>query len=84
MNFRDAIATFLSEEFAPDIPPEEFDENLNLVEFGIIDSLGVLKLVAYLESDFGIVVQPEELSVDLFSSLGEISRFVERKSEAVR
>ncbi|QCT20306.1 acyl carrier protein [Jejubacter calystegiae] len=84
MNFKATIATFLSEEFAPDIPPEEFDENLNLVDFGIIDSLGVLKLVAYLESDFGIVVQPEELSVDLFSSLGEISRFVDRKLEAVR
>ncbi|MDF7679145.1 acyl carrier protein [Enterobacteriaceae bacterium ESL0689] len=79
MNVKAIIAQFLSEEFAPDIQPEEFAENMNLVDFGIIDSLGVLKLVAWLESDFGIVVQPEELNVELFSSLGAITEFVESK-----
>ncbi len=79
MNVKATIANFLSEEFAPDIKPEEFDENLNLVDFGIIDSLGVLKLVAWLESDFGIVVQPEELNVDQFSSLVAIKGFVNNK-----
>ena len=49
------------------------------MDFGIIDSLGVLKLVAWLESDFGIVVQPEELNVDQFSSLGAIAGFVDGK-----
>ncbi|ALQ47397.1 acyl carrier protein [Raoultella ornithinolytica] len=79
MNVKAIIARFLNEEFAPDIQPEEFDENMNLVDFGIIDSLGVLKLVAWLESDFGIVVQPEELNVDQFSSLGAIAGFVDGK-----
>lgn len=79
MNVKAIIARFLHEEFAPDIQPEEFEENMNLVDFGIIDSLGVLKLVAWLESDFGIVVQPEELNVDRFSSLGAIAGFVDGK-----
>lgn len=83
MNVKAIIARFLNEEFAPDIKPEEFDENMNLVDFGIIDSLGVLKLVAWLESDFGIVVQPEELNVERFSSLGAIAGFIDNKLKRV-
>lgn len=79
MNVKTTIANFLSEEFAPDIKAEEFDDSMNLVDFGIIDSLGVLKLVAWLESDFGIVVQPEELNVEQFSSLKVITEFVDSK-----
>jgi acyl carrier protein len=79
MNVKTTIANFLSEEFAPDIKAEEFDDSMNLVDFGIIDSLGVLKLVAWLESDFGIVVQPEELNVEQFSSLKVITEFVDNK-----
>ncbi|MEL4013082.1 acyl carrier protein [Dryocola clanedunensis] len=79
MNIKAIVARFLSEEFAPDIKADEFDENMNLVDFGIIDSLGVLKLVAWLESDFDIVIQPEELNVEQFSTLGVITRFVDGK-----
>ncbi|CAK9884177.1 MAG: D-alanine--poly(phosphoribitol) ligase subunit 2 [Candidatus Erwinia impunctatus] len=82
MNVKAIIASFLSEEFAPDIKAEEFDASMNLVDFGIIDSLGVLKLVAWLESDFGIVVQPEELNVEQFSSLAAIAEFVDCKLAA--
>ena len=32
MNVKAIIARFLNEEFAPDIQPEEFDENMNLVD----------------------------------------------------
>lgn len=79
MAIKATVARFLSEEFAPDIKADEFDENMNLVDFGIIDSLGVLKLVAWLESDFDIVIQPEELNVEQFSTLGVITQFVEDK-----
>ena len=37
-----------------------------------IDSLGVIRLVAFLESDLGIRVEDEELMVDNFATLWQI------------
>jgi len=46
---------------------------------GIIDSTGVLELVAFVESQFGIAVQDEEMIPDNFDSLSKLARYVERK-----
>jgi acyl carrier protein len=46
---------------------------------GIIDSTGVLELVAYVETHFGISVADEEMIPDNFDSLEKLVRYVERK-----
>lgn len=51
----------------------------NLLESGIIDSLGILDLVSFLEQRFAIVVADEELTPDNFQSLDQLTIFVERK-----
>ena len=48
-----------------------------------IDSLGLIRLVAFLESDLGIRVEDDELLVDIFVSLGAIAKLLESKSPAV-
>ena len=54
-----------------------------LLEEGIIDSLGVLDLVAFLESEFSIQVLDEELLPENFQSIEGIAGFIERKSKSV-
>jgi acyl carrier protein len=54
-----------------------------LLEEGIIDSLGVLDLVAFLESEFSIQVLDEELLPENFRSIEGIAGFIERKSKSV-
>jgi len=46
---------------------------------GIIDSTGVLELVAFVESQFRIAVQDEEMIPENFDSLSKLTRYVERK-----
>jgi len=50
---------------------------------GIIDSTGVLELVAYVETQFGISVEDEEMIPDNFDSLEKLTRYVERKRRGV-
>ena len=51
----------------------------SLMEKGIIDSTGVLELVAFLESNFGFQVEDEELTPDNLDSIEQIAGYIDRK-----
>ncbi|KQR12206.1 acyl carrier protein [Cellulomonas sp. Leaf334] len=44
-----------------------------------LDSLGVLEVVTRLESHFGITIDDEEFSGEIFETLGSLAQFVEGK-----
>lgn len=50
-----------------------------LLENGIIDSLGMLDLVSALEKDFGISISDEELVPENFQTVADIAAFVATK-----
>lgn len=54
-----------------------------LLDKGIIDSTGILELVAFLEDNFNIVVKDDELIQDNFSSLTAINKYLESKFNSV-
>lgn len=56
-----------------------FAYETSLMEAGIMDSTGVLELVAFLENEFGINVEDEELIPENLDSLDALSRYVARK-----
>ncbi|WP_349360662.1 acyl carrier protein [Stappia sp.] len=74
------VREFITNEFAPDISPADLPEDLDLIESGIIDSLGVLRLVAFLEDELSVAIAPEELDVDLYKSLNSIGSLLSAKS----
>ena len=51
-----------------------------LFEKGIIDSTGVLELLAFIEENFKIKVKDEELVQSNFSSIGTIEKFIQSKN----
>ena len=51
----------------------------SLLDSGIIDSLGILDLVTYLEETFEVVAEDEDLSPENFDSIDSLVRFVESK-----
>jgi acyl carrier protein len=51
-----------------------------LFEKGIIDSTGVLELVAFIEENFKVTVSDDELVQDNFSSLSAIEKFLQSKT----
>lgn len=73
------IREFICNEFSPDIKPDELPADMDLIQSGIIDSLGVLKLVAFLEGDFNLSIAPEELDADLYKSLDAIEALIASK-----
>ena len=54
-----------------------------LFEKGIIDSTGVLELIAFIEENFNVTVTDEELVQENFSSLNAIDSFLKSKINQV-
>jgi acyl carrier protein len=50
-----------------------------LLKTELIDSMGVLTLVGFIEDEFGITVGADDVSTDNFHSLDTITRYVESK-----
>jgi len=53
-----------------------------LLQSGIIDSLGVLDVVAFIEAEFKIIVDDDDLIPEHFQSIEQITTFIEKKSIA--
>jgi acyl carrier protein len=51
----------------------------SFLESGIIDSTGVLELVAFLEKDFGIKVADSELVPENLDSIDRLAAFIARR-----
>jgi acyl carrier protein len=52
------------------------DENESLIEGGIIDSLGLVELVGYIENNYGIIVGEDDLVPENFDTLAAIQLFI--------
>lgn len=56
----------------------------SLLDSGIVDSLGTLEIVQYLESEFGIEISDEDMVADHFESVRSISRLVTSRIGATK
>jgi acyl carrier protein len=74
------IRAFVLENF-PICRQKDLQDSDSLIESGIIDSMGMLELVAFVESDFGIVVAETDLIPENFESIATLSAFVEAKQD---
>jgi len=72
------IKKFILDHF-PSARQSSAIENDSLLEKGIIDSLGVLDLVNFIENEFDIMFSDEELVSDVFESIDSLSSFVKNK-----
>jgi acyl carrier protein len=70
-----SIKNFIRTELIYD-DEKDFDENTNLIERGIIDSMSLVRLISFLEENYEIQVQDEDIVPENFSSLNKISRFI--------
>jgi len=44
-----------------------------------LDSMAVVNVVTMIEEEFGVAVEDDELSADIFETLGSLTAFVDRK-----
>jgi len=76
---QEEIRQFVVENFLFGQNDKQVSETQSFLESGIIDSTGVLELIAFLESKYGISIADEELVPANLDSVDRVARFVEGK-----
>lgn len=77
-NSRASIRTFIMDKF-PQAKSKRVGDSEDLLQGGLIDSLGILEVVSFLERQFGIVVDDEELTPEHFKSIDALTAFADGK-----
>lgn len=77
---RESLRKFIVDNFSFGREDLRFADDESLFEKGLIDSTGVLELVAFLETTCKIHVEDDELIPDNLDSVDKIIRFVDKKA----
>lgn len=76
------VRAFILENFLPGEDPKNLTDDTELKESGILDSLSTLKLVAFLEEQFAIELEANDLESANLASIENIERLVKSKMAA--
>jgi acyl carrier protein len=78
---KDRIREYILEEFAKSKGINQVSDQEVLTKNGIIDSMGIFRLVAFLEETFNVRIGDEEITNDNLESIDAIERLVISKSK---
>jgi acyl carrier protein len=71
------VENFIGREIAPDIGPVAHD--FDLLRAQVIDSVGIVQLISFLEEKYGIKIDDDDLAPENFRSVDSIVLFVQKK-----
>jgi acyl carrier protein len=80
---KDKISDYIRREISSD-PTEEIGVNEDLFGGGIVDSIGMIKLITYLQEQFDVSVTAEEMTVENFMTVQSIINFLSEKQVPVK
>jgi len=78
MSVLERVRQFVIDNFYVSDPSELTDDTL-LVTQGYVDSTGMLEMISYLETEFGIRITDQETTPENLESIARIAAFVARK-----
>lgn len=79
MNIEQAIRNYIIQERFIGQPPADFDDDYDLLDAGVLDSLAMLNLMAYLNEQYQIEFDDKDLTPEHFSSVRTLCDLVRGK-----
>lgn len=70
------LTDYICSEVAAQAPAQPPAPDFPVIEGGLVDSLGLFKLVAYIEEELGVKIAPEEIVLENFATIGAIAALV--------
>jgi acyl carrier protein len=74
------IKEFIMTEVNPELGLTQIDDGEPLIESGIVDSLGVLKIMSFLDETFGVDLSSEEIKLENFRDVRTICDLVAKQA----
>jgi acyl carrier protein len=73
---RSVVRAFIATQLAPSAGRTDIADDEDLIDTGIVNSLGIFQLVAFLEERFQTSIGDEEITPENFSTIERIERLV--------
>ncbi len=78
---RTKLRTLVLESYLFTDNESELDDNDSFLEAGILDSMGIMEVIAFLDDEFGVVVDEEEMIPENLDSISNLLIFIEKKTK---
>jgi acyl carrier protein len=73
------VRNYIAENFLPNAPAASIDDAMPLITGGVIDSIGMITLVSFLESRFEVEFMPREIDVHCLDTVERIEQLIVKK-----
>jgi acyl carrier protein len=77
---RDRLRRYIAENLLFSNQEYPFEDDASFLKNGVVDSTGVMELVAYVEKKFGVTVDPKEVVPANFDSVRNLTGYIKRKT----
>ena len=74
---REKIRNFIARNYH--IDKKEVSDEASLIKAGIIDSMGIVEMINFVEKEFNITVDDSEIEAENFEKLNSITSYIEKK-----
>ena len=78
----EALTRFVTGELLTGRSAHTVESDTELLESGLLDSLGVMQLVWFIEQEFGVTVPAEDVVIEHFQSIDRIAAYLGRQRTA--
>lgn len=82
MELKEKIRKFIESNLVVFEDEAEFSDSDDIFQMGFVNSLFAMKLVNYIEQEFSITVDNDDLEISNFSSVDRIVKYVEDKKKS--
>ena len=82
MDLKEVLSTFIIDEIINE--KATLKDNEQLLEAGIIDSFGIIKLISFIEKHFEIKLDNDDLMPDNFKNIQTISNMILKKQKEAK
>ena len=82
MDIQEKLKNYLLMELAADLGIESLSAEDDLLEQGIIDSMGIMNVIAFMEEQFEIAVEDQEIVPENFQTIKNMEQFIGQKQQA--
>ena len=81
MQIETSIKDYIAEHFLFSEEGFPYTDDTSFLQEGIIDSLGVMELVAFVQTTYQVAIDPTEVTPDHFDSIAKLAAFVRLKTQ---
>jgi acyl carrier protein len=82
MRTEDRLRQFIIDELNWNGRPDELTDSFPLIENGAVDSLGIFRIVSFIEDEFDVEILDEELVPQHFGTIGGVAHLVDGKTSS--